>query len=116
MYMSIHRHEHAPGVFYPAEGSSSAVGRGPGAGFNVNVALPFELGGYGDPDYAFLVDALLPRARAFDPQAKCCPTHFERKSNRKEMDPPPQNCAMAHATTALLFIVFESARTMLLCA
>ncbi len=69
LYISIHRHEHAPGVFYPDEGRTSRVGEGSGRGRNVNVALPYEEGGFGDADYALLwAELVAPLVREYMPQ------------------------------------------------
>ena len=76
LYISVHRQEHAPGVFYPEGGGADRVGAGAGEGgggggegFNVNVACPFKAGGFGDADYRALFAAVvLPLAREFRPE------------------------------------------------
>jgi acetoin utilization deacetylase AcuC-like enzyme len=60
LYFSVHQYPH-----YPGTGRVEELGRGPGAGFTVNVPLP---GGQGDADYlAVFQEILLPLARAYQP-------------------------------------------------
>jgi len=61
LYASLHQFPH-----YPGTGRAEHVGRGPGAGFTVNVPLP---AGCGDGEYLALFErVVLPIARQFDPQ------------------------------------------------
>ena len=61
LYFSIHQYPH-----YPGTGRVEEVGRGPGAGYTINVPLP---GGQGDADYlAAFRQLLLPVAREYAPQ------------------------------------------------
>jgi acetoin utilization deacetylase AcuC-like enzyme len=61
LYFSLHQYPH-----YPGTGSVQEVGRGPGAGYTMNVPLP---GGQGDADYlAAFRQLLLPVAREYAPQ------------------------------------------------
>ncbi|KAK2371149.1 histone deacetylase [Trifolium repens] len=63
---SVHRHEN--GSFYPAgdKGFYNMIGKGAGAGYNINV--PWENGGCGDADYFAVWDhILLPVAKEFNP-------------------------------------------------
>jgi len=61
MYMSLHQWPH-----YPGTGAAEDVGRGEGAGFNVNIPLPAQCG---DGDYIAMFEEILdPIARQFDPQ------------------------------------------------
>ena len=59
------------GFFYPAmvDAAASSVGRGPGRGRTLNVA--WDGVGFGDADYLAAFDrALMPVARAFDPEVR----------------------------------------------
>lgn len=56
------------GTFYPAseDGSHIMIGKGPGAGYNINV--PWESGRCGDADYIAAWDhVLIPVAKEFSP-------------------------------------------------
>jgi acetoin utilization deacetylase AcuC-like enzyme len=62
LYFSIHRY----GFFYPGTGGAAEVGRGDGAGFNVNVPL---MGRGGDVEYETLFETILrPIALQYKPQ------------------------------------------------
>ncbi|KAH7528921.1 hypothetical protein FEM48_Zijuj05G0129000 [Ziziphus jujuba var. spinosa] len=66
LFFSVHRHEF--GSFYPAteDGYYTKVGKGPGAGYNINV--PWENGLCGDADYLAVWDhILIPVAKEFNP-------------------------------------------------
>ncbi|KXS13295.1 Arginase/deacetylase, partial [Gonapodya prolifera JEL478] len=66
LYVSIHRHEQ--GSFYPQgpEGSHTAVGHGPGAGFNINI--DWDMKGMGDAEYLCAFEkVVMPVGREFDP-------------------------------------------------
>ncbi|KAJ4458153.1 putative class II RPD3 type histone deacetylase protein [Paratrimastix pyriformis] len=74
LYISVHRYEHAPGLFYSAEGALDRRGAGPGLGFNVNVPLPYPRSdprrGYCDADYRYIFQrVVLPLGRAYRPAA-----------------------------------------------
>jgi acetoin utilization deacetylase AcuC-like enzyme len=61
LFVSIHQ-----SPLYPGSGPASDVGSGPGAGYTVNLPVP---AGSGDDLYLSLVQhAVIPLARAFDPQ------------------------------------------------
>jgi histone deacetylase 6 len=84
LYVSIHSHEHQPGIFYDSNGELTACGSGKGLGYNVNIPLPYRTSsasdagdgaggraeaGYGDKDYDFLLKELVvPISQQFDPQ------------------------------------------------
>jgi acetoin utilization deacetylase AcuC-like enzyme len=69
LYISIHRHEHQPGVFYESDGHLLARGSGTGFGYNINLPLSYRPGGYDDKDYDYLLQELvLPISRQYDPQ------------------------------------------------
>ena len=62
LYFSTHRY----GFFYPGSGAASEVGRGKGAGFNVNVPLST---GCGDSEYGNIFEKILkPIALEYQPQ------------------------------------------------
>ncbi|PON32636.1 Histone deacetylase superfamily [Parasponia andersonii] len=66
LFFSVHRHEF--GSFYPAndDGFYTMVGKGLGAGYNINV--PWENGRCGDADYLAVWDhILIPVAKEFNP-------------------------------------------------
>ena len=64
LYVSLHRYG---GGFYPGTGAASEVGKGTGAGFNINVA--FSGSGYGDAEYLAAFDrVVMPVARQFAPE------------------------------------------------
>jgi histone deacetylase 6 len=78
LYVSIHNHEHQPGVFYDSNGEVTACGCGKGLGYTVNIPLPYRAvgdassrggAGYSDHDYDYLLKELvIPLSRQFDPQ------------------------------------------------
>jgi len=53
LYTSLHRFEHAPGLFYPDDGKIESVGEGIARGKNVNVPFPFVEGGYAKTSESF---------------------------------------------------------------
>ncbi|KAG5536465.1 hypothetical protein RHGRI_024033 [Rhododendron griersonianum] len=66
LFFSVHRYDF--GTFYPAseDGSHIMIGKGPGAGYNINV--PWESGRCGDADYIAAWDhVLIPVAKEFSP-------------------------------------------------
>lgn len=64
LFVSVHLH--IPLVFYPGTGASHETGRGPGAGYNMNVPLPPHVGDRGyDRVFSELVR---PKVVAFKPQ------------------------------------------------
>ncbi|XP_058180770.1 histone deacetylase 5 isoform X2 [Rhododendron vialii] len=66
LFFSVHRYDF--GTFYPAseDGSHIMIGKGPGAGYNINV--PWESGRCGDADYIAAWDhVLIPVAKEFNP-------------------------------------------------
>ena len=63
LFISLHQYGH---YFYPGTGAANEIGRDKGAGFNLNVPLPPQVGNAG---YDFIFrDLILPRARAFQPE------------------------------------------------
>ncbi|KAF0696698.1 Aste57867_12552 [Aphanomyces stellatus] len=66
LYCSLHRFDNH-GAFYPGTGAPDSVGKGRGAGFNVNIGWPS--GGIGDAEYLAAFDrVLMPIFRAYDPE------------------------------------------------
>lgn len=69
LYVSLHRHEHAPGLVYGEDGAADKCGAGAGAGFNLNVPFPYTPDGFSDADYEqAMCEVVLPVARQFSPQ------------------------------------------------
>lgn len=74
MYMSLHQWPH-----YPGTGAAEDVGRGPGAGFNVNIPLPAQCS---DDEYIAMFQHIFdPIARAFDPQFVLISAGFDAHAN-----------------------------------
>jgi acetoin utilization deacetylase AcuC-like enzyme len=68
--ISLHMDHRSWGRNHPEDGIPAEVGAGEGAGFNVNVALPY---GVGDRAYAAAFDdVVLPALRAFAPELIVC--------------------------------------------
>ncbi|XP_066566192.1 histone deacetylase 6 isoform X1 [Amia ocellicauda] len=91
LYFSIHRYE--DGRFWPhlVESDSTAVGSGPGTGFNIN--LPWNQTGMKDADYlAAFLQLLLPVAYEFQPQLVLVAAGFDsvRGDPKGEMAASPQ--------------------------
>jgi len=69
LYMSLHRYEHAPGLYYPDDGKADRVGEGAGEGRNINFPFPYLGDGYGDHDYvAVFRELFVPVALEFGPE------------------------------------------------
>lgn len=67
LYFSVHRYE--KGAFYPGgpDGGPEAVGKGKGAGFNVNIG--WNTRGMGDPEYLMaFMQVLMPIALQYQPE------------------------------------------------
>uniref|UniRef100_A0A6B2L631 histone deacetylase n=1 Tax=Arcella intermedia TaxID=1963864 RepID=A0A6B2L631_9EUKA len=68
LYLSLHRYEHSPGLFYPDAGKADRLGEGGAEGRNINVPFPYTPGGYSDDDYEYIFEEIfLPIANEFSP-------------------------------------------------
>ena len=69
LYISIHKFEHSPGLFYDSNGDMTCCGLGKGLGFNVNIPLPYRQESYSDVEYSyFLQEIVIPISKQFNPQ------------------------------------------------
>jgi histone deacetylase 6 len=114
MYISIHRHEHQPGVFYDSNGHITACGSEKGLGYNINLPLSYRPDGYGDNDYDYLLrEVVLPISRQNDPQLVIIAAGFDACAN----DPVGGNHITPEwfGNTTKIFQVPLSLPPMLLC-
>ncbi|CAI9111825.1 OLC1v1012148C1 [Oldenlandia corymbosa var. corymbosa] len=105
LFFSVHRHEF--GAFYPGgdDGSYEMIGKGPGAGYNINV--PWESHSCGDADYLAVWDhILIPVAKAFDPDLVIVSAGFDAAIN----DPLGGCCVSPYGYSVMLSKLMEFAQ------
>ncbi len=99
LYVSSHQFP-----FYPGTGAASEVGRGPGAGFTVNI--PLEAGAT-DADYALVYrDVVAPVLSEFAPQLTLVSAGFDAH----EADPLASMRMTAGGYAAVLALIWRAAR------
>ncbi|GAA6099745.1 histone deacetylase 6 isoform X1, partial [Tachysurus ichikawai] len=104
LYFSVHRYEE--GSFWPhlLEGVSSAVGSGPGEGYNINV--PWIKTGMEDGDYiAAFQRILMPVAYEFQPQLVLVAAGFDSVAG----DPKGEMCASPQCFSVLTHMLMSLA-------
>lgn len=102
LYVSTHQYP-----FYPGTGAPNEVGRGPAAGFNLNVPMQ---AGMGDADYlAAFRDLILPVAQRFAPQFVLVSAGFDAHRDDPLASMSLSTNAFAAMTDALTGLADESA-------
>jgi len=102
LYASTHQYP-----FYPGTGAPHEIGKGAGAGFNVNLAMP---AGAGDGEYyAAFREVLVPVARRFDPDFVLVSAGFDAHRDDPLASVELSSGAFGHLSAALMEVADECA-------